>query len=182
MAFEEHGSGAVDEKWLPIPGFEGYYEVSDQGGVRSVDRTVTRTNHSAMNLRGKILALQVRKNTGYLVAALSKDGKPRDWYVHRLVLMAFRGLPKSGQEACHGNDIRTDNRLSNLRWDSHTENVKDAVKRGRHRSSSKVQCKRGHALTFDEKQNRKICHPCRRLRERQRYWRNKATPRKLPHT
>ena len=177
MAFEQRTSRTLsDEKWLPIPGFEGYYEASDQGRIRSLDRTVSRTSHSPMKLRGKVLSHQLRKNTGYYVVALSKDGKPRNWYVHRLVLMAFVGLPQDGQEACHENDIRTDNRLENLRWDSHSGNMLDAVRRGRHvnPNSGKTHCKRGHQLTYEPRQDRRVCYPCRRLNERRRYHEKKA--------
>ncbi|QZT61237.1 NUMOD4 motif-containing HNH endonuclease [Mycolicibacterium austroafricanum] len=170
------------EEWRPIPGFEGYYEASRIGRVRSLSRVVTRTNHSSMALKGRILKPHIRKNNGYYVVGLSRNGKPRNYYVHRLVLMAFRGLPEPGQEGCHENDIRTDNRLENLRWDTHLENVHDAIKRDRlvsigYYNRDKTECDRGHP--FDE-ENTLIrpegrgCKKCRRLMERERYHAAKA--------
>jgi len=179
MAPEQDNYGAASaERWRPIPGFEGYYEASDQGRIRSLDRVVERTNNSPMRLKGKILSAQLRKNTGYYVVGLSRDSKPKDWYVHRLVLMAFVGMPQPGQEACHGNDVRTDNRLANLRWDSHAENVRDAVTRQRMRSHNreKTHCIRGHAFSEANTVIRPTgrgCRSCRRLTERIRYHKRK---------
>ena len=161
------------ETWGSVPGYEGLYEASDLGRVRSLDRDVidkagTRTRH----FRGRILKLQFRKNTGYLMVALSKDGIVEDWYVHRLVLTTFCGSPKSGEEGCHGNDVRTDNRLENLRWDTHHANVGDAIQRGRFRSFQKSkQCLRGHdfVLIQTNRGPRQVCPECRRINERARY-------------
>lgn len=173
----------MDETWLPIPGFEGYYEVSDLGRVRSLPRLVTRGHGRHMNLKGRVLKPQFRPNTGYYGVGLCVEGKSQNYYVHRLVLMAFRGLPEPGQEGCHENDIRTDNRLENLRWDSHLANVGDAIDRGRHRcigsyNRSKTHCDRGHP--FDETNTHirptgRSCKECRRLKERERYHASKAS-------
>jgi hypothetical protein len=165
---------APGERWLPIPGFEGFYEVSDLGDVRSVTRVVERTNHSAMTIQGRLLVPQFRPDTGYYVVKLSKENRKRNYYIHRLVLMAFVGLPVDGDEACHGNDIRTDNRLVNLRWDSHRENVRDALRRNRLRNHNrdKTHCIRGHAFTEANTVIRpegRGCRACRRLTERRRY-------------
>lgn len=178
MGLEQQISDANPEAemWRAIPGFEGYYEVSDQGRVRSLDRKVERTNHSAMTIRGKTHVQQYRPDTGYYVVKLSQHGRKRNYYIHRLVLMAFVGLPEEGQEACHQNDIRTDNRLENLRWDSHLENVRDAVRRGRMKipNPGQTHCKRGHELVYDENRKRNICYPCRRLAERVRYHKKRS--------
>lgn len=167
------------EKWLPAPGFEGYYEVSNKGRVRGLDRHVQRRG-KPMKIRGRILRYENRH--GYHVVPLSKDGRKEKVYVHRLVLMAFRGLPEPGQEGCHGNDIRSDNRIENLRWDSHLANVRDCVERGRHReigyyNRDKTECDRGHP--FDEantlvRPEGRTCKACRRLKERERYHKEKA--------
>lgn len=154
--------------WLPIPGYEGLYEVSDQGGVRSVDRISTSPKRSPMKIKGRLIKLQPKN--GYLVAGLSKDGIATDMYVHRLVLMAFVGPPLPGQEALHGNDIRNDNRLENLSWDTHSQNMLDAVERDRHFSPNKLGslCRRGHR--FGPPSNgRRSCRECRRISERARY-------------
>jgi len=66
-----------------------------------------------------------------LYVGLRKNGEPANLFaVHRLVLLAFVGLPEEGQEACHNNGQRGDNRLCNVRWDSHQLNNADKVKHG----------------------------------------------------
>lgn len=172
----------VSERWLPVPGYEGLYEVSDQGRVRSLDRIVVMKNGRRRPTPGKILKPEFRRNTGYHGVALSKDGISRTHYVHRLVLMAFRGLPGPGQEGCHGNDIRTDNRLENLRWDTHHANVHDCIDRGRHReighyNRDKTECDRGHPFNEANTKIRpegRACRECERMMERARYHKAKA--------
>lgn len=167
----------MDEIWRPIPGYEDYYEVSDQGRIRSLDRYVVMKNDRKKHLKGRILKPEFRKNTGYLMIKLSKDCNPDKWYIHRLVLTVFVGPPAPGQEACHSNDIRTDNRLENLRWDTHKANVHDAIKRQRHRNPPKAgtHCQRGHDFSIYGKPRPggRSCTECRRLKERERYHRNK---------
>jgi len=181
MTFDKHVYGSTTaEQWRAIPGFEGFYEVSDQGHVRSLTRTVQRTNHSAMTIKGKPLVEQYRPHTGYYSVKLSTNNRKRNYYIHRLVLMAFVGMPDEGQEACHENDIRTDNRLVNLRWDSHTENVRDALRRNRMRSHNreKTHCKRGHKFTEANTLIRpegRGCRTCRRMMERRRYHKARQT-------
>lgn len=70
--------------------------------------------------------------TGRLVVGLYKNRRPHRRLVHRLVLETFIGPCPVGMEACHNNGNRQDNRLANLRWDTHSNNVKDAVKHGTH--------------------------------------------------
>lgn len=170
-----------NETWLPVPGFEGYYEVSDLGRVRSLDRVVPRPG-SDMRIKGKILKPEYRRNTGYLMIKLVNGDRVKKYYMHRLVLTVFRGEPEPGQEGCHANDIRTDNRLCNLRWDTHLANVGDAMDRGRHRcigsyNRDKTHCDRGHP--FDEKNTiirptGRSCRTCRLLKERERYHARKS--------
>ncbi len=161
-----------------MPDYEGLYEASDLGRVRSLDRDVIDKGRSRVrHFKGRILKQQLRKNTGYLMVALSKDGIVEDWYVHRLILTTFRGEPEDGHEGCHENDIRTDNRLENLRWDTHLANVGDAIQRGRASNigdfnGTKTHCLRGHP--FDEantvvRPNGRSCRECRRINERARY-------------
>ena len=88
------------EIWKQIPGFESY-EVSDSGRVRSL-------------LTGRILRPHCRKRDGYYQVVLQKDLKPYTRKVHRLVALAF--LAQTGPMVNHKNEIKTDNRVSNLEW------------------------------------------------------------------
>lgn len=134
----------MPEMWKPVVGYEGLYEVSDLGNVRSVDRTVWHSRGFEMTLKGKPLAQNPRG--GYLRACLTKDGKHKTISVHKLVLEAFVGKRPDGQDICHNNGNRTDNRLTNLRYDTKSGNAKDMVKHGTHNFGRREVCPRGHLL------------------------------------
>ena len=133
------------ERWLPVPGFEGYYEVSDHGSVRSLDRQVTPRNGSPYNLSGKVLSLSENAD-GYPMVQLWRDGRGTRKLVHALVLEAFVGPRPEEMEACHWDDNRTDNRVQNLRWGTQSENRQDRIRNGRDHEKRKTHCPRGHAL------------------------------------
>jgi len=110
------------ETWKPVVGYEGLYEVSDGGAVRSLDRVSVA---AGQRLRGRPIRT-VRAGRGYLQVGLwDSSGRRKNRYVHRVVLEAFAGAPSPGHEACHNNGDRQDNRLENLRWDSRSANHTD---------------------------------------------------------
>ncbi|NRO92522.1 hypothetical protein IMAU10033_00431 [Lactobacillus helveticus] len=113
------------EHWKAIPGYEGFYEVSDLGRVRSADRIISNPKNGKMNLpiKGKIRKL-AKAHDGYLRVALSKNGKSKTYFVHRLVMNAFcpNPDPKKYTEINHKNEITYDNRLQNLEWCTRTYN------------------------------------------------------------
>lgn len=112
------------ERWLPVPGFEGFYDVSDLDQVRSV-RHMTKAGWRG----GKILA-QFPDKDGYLRVGLSRLGKVSQHSVAVLVLTAFVGPPGPGQQARHGLGGKSDNRLVNLCWGTAQENSDDKYRDG----------------------------------------------------
>lgn len=129
----------MTERWLPVVGYEGFYEVSDQGNVRRVMAT-------AGAQVGRVLKATPSKK-GYLRVTLHRDGERKDYWVHRLVLLAFVGPCPAGMEACHAPDPDpANNRLVNLRWDTSGGNKLDSVAHGSHYEASKTHCPRRHPL------------------------------------
>ena len=110
------------EVWRPIPEYEGIYEASSLGRIRSVDRQVPYGgNGHTRSLRGRIKEPYVLD--GYLRVGLWKLGKNRQVFVHRLVLFAFVGPPPAGMEAAHFPDSdRQNNHVDNLQWRTRDEN------------------------------------------------------------
>lgn len=96
----------IKEKWLPVVGYEGLYEVSSLGRVRSLPRNTTK---------GKILAQQITK-FGYLKVALVKNNVPKFFQVHRLVAISFIPNPNNLPQVNHINENKLDNRVENLEW------------------------------------------------------------------
>lgn len=118
------------EIWKPIEGFEGFYEVSNMGNVRSKDRIVKHNFGGDKRVEGRILS-QLTTPNGYKQVALWKDGKRKIFLVHRLVLLAFVGECPANMEVRHLNSIPTDNRLENIVYGTHSENTIDTLKLGK---------------------------------------------------
>jgi hypothetical protein len=109
----------VDESWLPIKGYEGCYEVSNLGRVRSL-RFV---NRMVNKLRDEPLILKpIKHNLGYLRVSLGKSGRHKQFLVQGLVLEAFVGPRPLKHEAAHLDGSRDNNVLSNLKWVTSKEN------------------------------------------------------------
>lgn len=115
----------MTEIWKPVVGHEGYYEVSSIGRVRSLDMTVGKRGKR----KGRILRPATNAN-GYKKVVLSVKEKKRYTTVHILMLESFVGPRPKGHVACHANDIPDDNRLENLRWDTHSGNRRDSIRNG----------------------------------------------------
>jgi hypothetical protein len=118
------------EKWLPVDGYAGLYEVSDIGNVRSVDRTVVKSNGFSYRFSGKLLR-QVNHSAGYLQVNLSALNVQTGKLVHRLVAEAFCQKPDGLNEVNHIDLNKKNNNWSNLEWCSHKENQAHAGKNGR---------------------------------------------------
>lgn len=111
--------------WKPIRGYEGFYEVSDHGDVRSLDRI-----DSLGRLRiGRVLKSSPDRDK-YRLVSLSIGGAAEKKKVHRLVLSAFGRDGDIGEHCCHSDGDPSNNNIDNLRWASAKENFADGVKHG----------------------------------------------------
>lgn len=131
-----------DVEWRAIPGYEGLYEVSNHGQVRSLDRVTAQ----GVSIKGRIRCCGPNAY-GYPTLALNKDGARKIQLVHRLVLLAFVGPCPEGHEGLHADGTRNNNRLDNLSYGTRSDNVRDSLKHGTNVNAAKTHCKRGHAFT-----------------------------------
>lgn len=161
----------VDESWRPVVGFEGLYEVSDCGRIRSLDRTVNRNGVLCL-IRGTLRASRLDAE-GRPKLELYRDGTVTTARVHRLVLNAFVGARPDGMEGCHNDGDPTNNHLSNLRWDTQSENQRDSVRHGTHVNTRKSHCINGHPLDSEnliafirDGRPRRECRTCAARRKR----------------
>lgn len=149
-----------DEKWRPVREWEGLYEVSDQGRVRSVTRTATNFNGNTYTVQGR-LRRSPAGTDGHHVVSLS-NGQRRDTRsVQRMVLEAFVGPAMEGEIARHKNHDKSDNRLENLEWVDRSEDT----------PAPPTECPRGHPLKEPNlakwalrQGGRHVCLACSRAR------------------
>lgn len=112
------------EEWRAIPGWEGCYEASSMGRIRSLVRGGKHRQYGGGEIQ------PIPTSNGYLCVNLKKIGTRKQYTVHRLVLLAFRGAPPLSSDGCHQNGNRQDNRIENLRWDTRKANIADKVLHG----------------------------------------------------
>ena len=143
------------ERWenINIEGYEGIYQVSALGRIRSVDRvSYQRTGFSEKAKymqKGKILKQGVRN--GYYCVHLRNKGKGKKVSVHRMMAIAFIENPQNKPFVNHKNGIKKDNRLSNLEWCTPKENSEHARKTGLHNPTLKPEAiKKSHELFSKE--------------------------------
>ncbi len=113
------------EKWKDIEGYEGYYQVSNLGNVKSLGRYVNNPHGGKRYIRERILKPFNKK--GYLYVDLLKIKQHR---IHRLVAAAFIDNKDDSAEVNHINGIKNDNRVENLEWCTRSENMKHSYKTG----------------------------------------------------
>ena len=131
-------------RWKAVRGFEGYYEVSDHGDVRSVDRKVCDTKGVIRHLSGRMMKscrAKGRNNDGYYVVNLRKGGAAHVIPIHILVATAFLPNPDDLPTVNHKDGNKTNNDVQNLEWATYRENNMHALRFGlrRPRGSSVVQ-------------------------------------------
>lgn len=151
-------------EWRPVPGFESYYEVSDTGAVRGVDRV----DAGGRRWRGRVLSTKRAGTGGYVWQTLCRGDNRRHAKTHILVLEAFVGPRPDGAVARHLDGNVKNNALSNLAWGTPTENALDRVSHGSHNETRKTHCPRSHPLTAPNlvasKLPGRVCLACARGR------------------
>lgn len=129
-------------QWREVPGFEGFYSISDQGDVVSLPRMLlvkkpgTRAYHIPAG--GRALK-RTHSRKGYPQVGLSKNGEQYTKELHRLVCETFHGPAPDGCEAAHINGDKTDCRAVNLKWSSRSENALDKWRHGTMRHGSAME-------------------------------------------
>lgn len=115
------------EIWKDIIDYVGYYQVSNYGNIRSLDRVSSRVQNGKTVLQpldGAMFILNPGTN-GYITVSLTKNGIIKRFYVHELVMTHFTGERPNSMQICHLNGIRCDNNVFNLRYDTPIGNALD---------------------------------------------------------
>lgn len=114
-----------EEIWKDIPEYEGCYQASNLGRIRSLDRLKEfKDGRKSFMIKGRIRTFNINKITGYVTLKLSKQGIRKVEYVHRLVASAFLGEKSNSKIVVdHINSVKHDNKLINLQIISQRENI-----------------------------------------------------------
>lgn len=127
----------MEEIWKNIPGFGDFYMASNLGNIMVKERKIKKFSALVNKVveqtyKARLLKPCKTDKYGHQVVHLGIDGRKYNCSVHRLVLLAFIGCPKDGEEACHNNGVASDNRIENLRWDTHKNNNNDRKLHGKY--------------------------------------------------
>ena len=141
-----------NEIWKDVVGYEGYYQVSNKGSVRSLERI----DNIGRKHRGRTLRLL--NHNGYRYIRLSKNGVTKTYIVHRLVAEAFIPNPKGLLEINHIDEDKINNNIENLEWCTRKHNVNHGTRTEKaiKKLSKKIKAvhiKTGEVLTFDSTQD-----------------------------
>ncbi len=159
----------TSERWLPVVDWEGLYDVSDLGRVRSLPRRVRVRGNGTRIMGGQLLKPRPESDGRQLVS-LSRENNVVASRICILVLKAFVGPRPPGLVACHGNDIPSDDRLVNLRWDTESANAIDRVVNGNDPHCARTHCPLAHPLQTPNlvasraKFGYRVCLACARAR------------------
>ena len=110
------------EEWKSIPGYEGLYEVSSYGRVRSLEKSYIRKN-GVMDHKPEIILRPKNNGTGYFTVCLYKNKIHKYYLIHRLVAQAFIPNPDNLSEVNHKDEDKSNNRVENLEWCTHQYNL-----------------------------------------------------------
>lgn len=147
------------ETWKAVVGYEGLYEVSDLGRVRSVTRVVGRKGKGDLPIAGREMRLQLTPR-GYLRVQLGRDGGHENHLVHTLVAEAFLGpAPSTVHEINHKFGIKTDNRVTEIEWVTPQQNQSHAYRSRLRRPLAKhvVICPALGVVTVGTPAMRQVC-------------------------
>ena len=120
----------IEEEWRDIAGYEGLYQVSNLGRVKSLDRMVNNCYGSKKVIKGRMIS-PVDNGKGYKCVSLCKDGKIRRTYVHHIVAQAFVANQDGYFEVNHKDEDKSNNCADNLEWCEHKYNVNYGTARER---------------------------------------------------
>ncbi len=160
----------MDEEWRPVLGYEGCYEVSNLGRVRSLPRRAIRRDGTTLPVAGRVLKSWLAK--GYPAVNMSVDGRWAQKLIHIMVCEAWHGPRPPGMMARHLDDVPTNISPDNLAWGERKDNAQDALRNGRNVLANRTHCKHGHPYspdnTYVNPLGHRSCRTCTRTYEKAR--------------
>lgn len=169
--------------WRPITGYEGLYEVSNQGEIRSLPKTLNRHKTRPYATKMRLMTLRVGNKHGHLRVDLTGPGGVTSHWVHRLVALEFCHREPGQDYVLHGPNGPADNRASELRWGTAADNYADMAVHGTiPEYVPPTHCHAGHAMTpenvyvWSKRPTQRQCRECQRERQRRSDRRKRDDP------
>lgn len=125
----------VEEIWKDIKGYEGYYQISNLGNVKSLERTVYHSDGRVQVRKERIMSKR-ESTDGYYIAKLNVDKQSKSIAIHRLIAEAFIPNPNNFPEVNHIDTNRKNNKVENLEWCTRIDNIMHSVKLGHYKGKS----------------------------------------------
>lgn len=119
----------MKEEWKDIPNYDGYYQVSNYGNIKSLNRVIMRKDNKPYTQKEKILK-PAKNNKGYNICVLTKNMKSKTFSIHRLVAEAFIPNPKNLPQVNHKDGNKQNNRVDNLEWITNYDNIQHSIRTG----------------------------------------------------
>ena len=130
----------MEEIWKDIKGYEGLYQVSNLGRIKSLDRKARIQNGAYRQVKGRIVPIRKGEKTNYPFVGLTKNHKSKMLRIHRLVADAFIPNPNNLPQINHKDGNKTNNNVNNLEWCTPSENCLHAYRVGLHKNNRPVEC------------------------------------------
>ena len=127
----------MKEVWKDIKGYEGLYQISNLGNVKSLDRKVNAKNNKKRLIKGTFLKLRFN-NRNYNIVSLYKNNIQEVRFIHRLVAETFIPNPENKPEVNHIDGNKSNNRVDNLEWNTHSENIQHSWDNGLQYTTEKM--------------------------------------------
>lgn len=127
----------MQEVWKDVSGYDGYYQISNVGSIRSLDRQEAQTNGHPMTYKGDVMK-PCKDGKGYRFVYLSRNGKRKMYKIHRIVALEFIPNPCNYEQVNHKDGNKDNNSFDNLEWCTGLYNMQHSFRNGLHKSGERV--------------------------------------------
>ena len=149
----------MTEIWRDIKSYEGLYQVSNLGKVKSIERVVTNNKHGGVRVVKETILHPTDNGHGYKIIGLRKDGHRKNFYIHRLVATAFIPNPTQAKYINHIDYNRENNKINNLEWCTQRENINHSRENMRKPKSCCRPSNTGHKYVYFRNGTYRVCTP-----------------------
>lgn len=158
------GAVVLMESWKDIQGYEGLYQVSNLGRIKSLERVVANNKNGGVRTVEEKILTPTDNGNGYKLVGLNKNRHRKNHYVHRLVAVAFVSNPTQAEYVNHIDYNRENNKANNLEWCTQKENIQHSIEHLRKPHRTSRQTNTGHKYIYLRNDKYRVCVPNKKER------------------